>query len=510
MKMRLLSFLLLLVCSLVAAQSVHLTVPALDSSGAAVPIGTAYFSWGQFKDNAGVIVQSGQVTRTFSNGTLDVTLTASDSAGYVYTVLLMRGSTPNTFKWRVPAAGATTMAQLNQPASPESGDAITALTGDVSASGPGSAVAALASVNGAPGACGDATHSCAITTDGKGRVTAQAAAAITATVAPAAPNTAVQYNASGVTGGDARLTWDSSLGQLGVAANTTSASLTFPSSGAGTPWWIQFPNNEAGKADFGITTSYQAAANGAPRRDNILGFGFNRGPTGKQVSTDHAFFFDIENAFTTPSLIPQVEFYFDYQNAANTVDYRPFSITPHLNNDTIDVATRADNAIFGYNDASNDWLSLGSTATSGQMFFSRSSTVFVNSTAADWLLMNGNPVISKSVNAGQVDLAGGYTEANLCKYFSGSADDCALTFDGNATKHGIRWNHTTHIFEFQNDARSWFAFGSVLTLQATSAPTCAAGVRGQFQYTAGGGGVKDIVQVCAKDASDVYAWRPIY
>jgi hypothetical protein len=35
-------------------------------------------------------------------------------------------------------------------------------------------------------------------------------------------------------------------------------------------------------------------------------------------------------------------------------------------------------------------------------------------------------------------------------------------------------------------------------------------MRGQFQYTSGAAGVKDIVQVCAKDASDAYAWRPIY
>jgi hypothetical protein len=112
---RILPILLLMFSSVLPGQSVHLNVPALDSSNNTVTIGTAYFSWGPFTGNNGLTVQGGQLTRPITNGTIDVTLTASDTAGYVYTLLLMRGSTANTFLWRVPAAGATTMAQLNQP-----------------------------------------------------------------------------------------------------------------------------------------------------------------------------------------------------------------------------------------------------------------------------------------------------------------------------------------------------------------------------------------------------------
>ena len=110
------SILYLIFSSVMMAQSVHLTVPAVDSSNQAVTIGMAYFTWGTFTGNTGVTVPAGQLTRPVSSGTIDVTLTASDNAGYVYTLLLMHGSTADTFKWRVPAAGATTMAQLNQPA----------------------------------------------------------------------------------------------------------------------------------------------------------------------------------------------------------------------------------------------------------------------------------------------------------------------------------------------------------------------------------------------------------
>lgn len=51
---------------------------------------------------------------------------------------------------------------------------------------------------------------------------------------------------------------------------------------------------------------------------------------------------------------------------------------------------------------------------------------------------------------------------------------------------------------------------SYLTLQTIASYTCDAAHRGQFNYIAGGAGVKDIVQVCGKDAADAYAWRSIY
>lgn len=41
-------------------------------------------------------------------------------------------------------------------------------------------------------------------------------------------------------------------------------------------------------------------------------------------------------------------------------------------------------------------------------------------------------------------------------------------------------------------------------------PTCAVGERGSFWIDEGGAGVKDTVEVCAKDAGDAYAWRTLY
>jgi hypothetical protein len=68
--------------------------------------------------------------------------------------------------------------QFSVPSASESG--ITQLTGDGTAGpGSGSQSLTLATVNSSPGTCGDATHVCQVTTDGKGLTTAQSAVAIT-------------------------------------------------------------------------------------------------------------------------------------------------------------------------------------------------------------------------------------------------------------------------------------------------------------------------------------------
>lgn len=45
---------------------------------------------------------------------------------------------------------------------------------------------------------------------------------------------------------------------------------------------------------------------------------------------------------------------------------------------------------------------------------------------------------------------------------------------------------------------------------AAAQPACSVSQRGRFWQTLGAAGVKDTVTVCAKDASDAYAWRSIY
>jgi hypothetical protein len=52
--------------------------------------------------------------------------------------------------------------------------------------------------------------------------------------------------------------------------------------------------------------------------------------------------------------------------------------------------------------------------------------------------------------------------------------------------------------------------GGIALNTATAKPTCSATTRGTFWVTQNGAGVKDDVEVCAKDATDAYAWRTIY
>lgn len=49
-----------------------------------------------------------------------------------------------------------------------------------------------------------------------------------------------------------------------------------------------------------------------------------------------------------------------------------------------------------------------------------------------------------------------------------------------------------------------------LQLATDTRPTCDLSARGSFWFVAGGAGVKDKVEVCAKDAGDAYDWRVIY
>jgi len=79
---------------------------------------------------------------------------------------------------------------------------ITALTGDVTGTGPGSTAATLATVNSGPGTCGDVTHVCQVTVNGKGLTTSTSAISIgpvAATFSAAATTGTLTHNFSSIT-----------------------------------------------------------------------------------------------------------------------------------------------------------------------------------------------------------------------------------------------------------------------------------------------------------------------
>jgi len=108
--------LFLTLCFGLAAQTVNINVPAVNSKGNQVSVGQVFISWHSFLDNNGKLVQGSQKTVPVVNGTISTSLVPSDNAGYVYNVLLMSGGEASNSTWRVPAGSAVT--QLSQLVAP--------------------------------------------------------------------------------------------------------------------------------------------------------------------------------------------------------------------------------------------------------------------------------------------------------------------------------------------------------------------------------------------------------
>ena len=111
---------------------------------------------------------------------------------------------------------------------------ITQLTGDATAGpGSGSQALTLATVNTGPGTCGDATHVCQITTNGKGLTTAQTAIGITAGT----------ITGSGTVNDLPKWTGSTALGNSGVSDDGTTVSTA--------ELWAAAQNTSTGDTDAG-------------------------------------------------------------------------------------------------------------------------------------------------------------------------------------------------------------------------------------------------------------------
>ncbi len=73
--------LLLSVCFGLAAQTVNINVPAVNSKGTQVSVGQVFISWHSFLDNSGKLVQGSQKTVPVANGMISTSLIPSDNAG---------------------------------------------------------------------------------------------------------------------------------------------------------------------------------------------------------------------------------------------------------------------------------------------------------------------------------------------------------------------------------------------------------------------------------------------
>lgn len=266
--------------------------------------------------------------------------------------------------------------------------------------------------------------------------------------AAAGSNTQLQFNSSNVLGASANLTWD------GTTLSTPL--LTFPSAlVTGARQLMIFSNNEAPYANFGMVLSQNPASNGALRNDNVLTYGYNVSPTGRLVNTDQTFFMNIESNYKTSEAIEQMEFYFGYGDATGAVNYRPFSITPILGTNFINIASRGDAVIFGASDFNNDWLRFSSSngASGGTIGITGNTTQMTYVGAQTSLfLYNGHQMLGES--SGVAQLASGYSTAALFGNNNTVGSTLVLNFGGTNTR-GLRYNGSSFQFEFQTGPGTW-------------------------------------------------------
>jgi hypothetical protein len=116
---------------------------------------------------------------------------------------------------------------------------------------------------------------------------------------------------------------------------------------------------------------------------------------------------------------------------------------------------------------------------------------------------------------------------NWLSFFSGSANHSVflwsdvnhLRFGTSTSSIGAGFSESMRITSSGDllvgtlvaDADDKVVINGPIRIDDTGAqPTCDSGIQGMFWYEEGGAGVKDTVDVCAKDAGDAYAWRSIY
>ena len=105
-------------------------------------------------------------------------------------------------------------------------------------------------------------------------------------------------------------------------------------------------------------------------------------------------------------------------------------------------------------------------------------------------------------------LANGQTNQIVIGYnATGIGSNSVVLGDNTITKTALKGNVGIGTV---NPSQKLEINGGMRLNTATAKPACSSIVRGTFWFTQGATGVKDDVEVCAKDTSDAYAWRTIY
>ncbi len=159
------------------------------------------------------------------------------------------------------------------------------------------------------------------------------------------------------------------------------------------------------------------------------------------------------------------------------------------------------NQLMTYN---SNGLNVGSTSINGvtNLIAQSANNLNLKTTSSNSIVFYLN-----SNQAARFD-SGGNLELNNSKTIY-TTDNGNLTFIPNGTGNVLITNGSVGIGT-TSPGQKLEINGGIRLNTTTAKPTCDSTVRGTFWSVQGGTGVKDTVEVCAKDATDAYAWRPIY
>ena len=163
--------------------------------------------------------------------------------------------------------------------------------------------------------------------------------------------------------------------------------------------------------------------------------------------------------------------------------------------------------------------------------------LYIDDANKEITMPEGNVAIGSGVTSERLSVVGGNIQIDECNalYLNGGwnpsffnlrscAGDVTISGIGNAdAKFQIRESGITFDAKFnvnlddgnvgigtETPNQKLVVDGGLRLDTADAQPACDATTRGTFWVVQNGAGVKDDVQVCAKDAADAYAWRTLY
>lgn len=191
--------------------------------------------------------------------------------------------------------------------------------------------------------------------------------------------------------------------------------------------------------------------------------------------------------------------------AGMTIQFRP-SVTALGGASTLNIDGLGAIAIKQYDGATDPTAS--TVAIGGQITLAYDGTVFRllaggGVPATGFTLTNGSRTSSFGPQYTAVPYGGGLIYANSLDASN------PVNWDVFSTQYGGSGTNEAGVESYSSGLFSTWKVGA-LRLGGTTAPTCNSTNRGKLFQVYGGAGVKDLVEVCTKDAADVYAYRPLY